>query len=147
MKKIIAAAILIAIASGCATSQTDPVQTALSALAVAKPQYADAAATSAKILAKKSASTSTDTLVIPAGFERKDVYRYKGAPCEAADLTHDIVLIRTLIGAEVFVPTVSVTADTTAAAEEIVAQDQAKIDELVALLEAAAKKAESEKVK
>lgn len=82
--------------------------------------------------------TTTSSFTVPQGFERQDVYRYKGAACEAADLSHDILLIKTVTGEAVFADIEAIHAATVTDAAA------ANIDELMSALSNAAAKAEAD---
>lgn len=94
MKNIIGIVSLI-LCAGCLTWTPSP-QDAASAVALVAPQYAGAVSMVTSTAKSKASAPALD------GFTYREVYRYKGTVCDAADVTMERIYSQTLTGAEVF---------------------------------------------
>ncbi len=98
MKKILISVLAVPFLSGCLFT-LDP-NDAASAVALVAPQYTTQAAIVAGAIGKKgSASSSNPVLVNPT---YREVWRYKGTVCDAADITRERILSETTVGSAIF---------------------------------------------
>lgn len=98
MKKILIFVLAVPFLSGCLFT-LDP-NDAASAVALVAPQYTTQAAIVAGAIGKNgSASSSNPVLVNPT---YREVWRYKGTVCDAADITRERILTETTVGASIF---------------------------------------------
>ncbi len=129
MKKILIIFVLaVPFLSGCLFT-LDP-NDAASAVALVAPQYTTQAAIVAGAIGKKgSASSSNPVLVNPT---YREVWRYKGTVCDAADITRERILTETTVGAFIFadVPTATQSTTSTSNATSVYTGD-AEIDTLI----------------
>ena len=97
--------VILIFGAGCLT-WTPSAQEAATAVSLVAPQYASAAAI---VAGKANSKAATSTLE---GFQYREVYRYKGTVCDAADVSVERIYSQTIIGSEVFAPTPATQAET-----------------------------------